>query len=246
MKDYSDFDFISLANKDVTLDNVWRDERIWEVNRSGIYTTHDTISNPSDNFVLICPGGAYRKLNPVNEGVEYVRWLNSLGVAAGILIYSLPNRSGTYAPFEDMKKAMSFLKNNLNFKRVGVMGFSAGGHLAAMSECNFMITVSPVISMHLPWAHINTRQNLLGLNATFNQMDDFSADKISTVTNNAFLVHAQDDPKAHVMHSLLFYHSLIAQNIPTSMHLLPTGGHPPRHADYKHDLENWLTDIKII
>lgn len=241
MKDFSDFYFVPLYDKDVTLDNVWRDERIWEVNRPGIYFPN---YQSGTNLVLICPGGAYRKLNPVNEGVPHVRWLNGIGVAAGILIYPLPNMSGTYAPLEAVKRAMEICKNR--FRRIGIMGFSAGGHLAAMSECNFMITVSPVISMMDGLAHEGSRTNLLGKSNSKEMQLAFSANQRQIITNNAFLVHAQDDEKANVLHSMELYNSLITQNIPTSMHLLPTGGHPPKFEDYNYDLANWLKSINIV
>ncbi len=131
--------------KDVSLDNVWRDERIWEVNRPGMYC--HTVPD-AKHAVIICTGGAYRKLNPSNCGLPHALWFNSLGIDAYVLVYSLPTRSGL-ACFNDMGRARQLLKDK--YERIGAMGFSAGGHLAALSESNFLITCSPVITLYDPW-----------------------------------------------------------------------------------------------
>lgn len=245
MMDCSDFRFVPLYGGEGQ--NVWRDERIWEVNRPGIYTS---VNNKFNAFVLICPGGAYRKLNPLNEGITYARWFNELGVSAGVLISRLPNRSGTYAPLEDIKRAMFLLKNVFKFGRIGVMGFSAGGHLATMAHSNFLITVSPVTTMCDPWTHVHTRENLIGENTHFLPNDIFNdvftiAEK-QIITNNAFMVHAQDDKTVSVMNSVLLYQNLLVQNISTSLHLLSIGGHSPKFESYSHDLSNWLREINVV
>ena len=207
--------------------------------------------NTSTAAVIICPGGGYGGLSMTHEGTEVAELFAKNGIAAFVLKYRLPSdkimKQKEFGPLQDAQEAMVLLRKdakkwNLDTAKIGIMGFSAGGHLAATAGThfagvikddahqfirpNFMMLIYPVISMTDSLTHKGSRYNLLGKMPTEEMKILFSNElQITQKTPPSFLVHSQDDPLVPVKNSLIFYESLLENKIPVEMHLYPKGGH---------------------
>ncbi|WP_147205763.1 alpha/beta hydrolase [Segetibacter aerophilus] len=205
--------------------------------------------------VVICPGGGYGILAYNWEGTDIAKWFNSKGITAIVLKYRLPNSKSNIvpdkSPLMDAQRAIRLVranadKWNIKMNRVGIMGFSAGGHLASTagthfdngnagaadpidrlsSRPDFMILMYPVITMSKPTMHSGSRNNLIGQNASSEQAKFYSAElNVTKETPPTFLAHATDDNGVPVENSLMFYQALKDHGIPAEMHLYPKGGH---------------------
>ncbi len=225
--------------------------------------------NATGKGVLICPGGGYEILAYDWEGTDIAKWFNSKGIAAFVLKYRLPNSKSVKvphkAPLQDAQRAMRIIRNNhkeynIDKDRIGVMGFSAGGHLASTlgtqfnkpndflekeidkvsAKPNFMILIYPVISMKKNITHMGSKNNLLGLNPSKKMVIDFSNElNVNELTPRTFLLHSQDDMGVPVENSLLFYESLKKHKIPSEMNLYSYGGHGYSLAIGNGHLQNW-------
>jgi acetyl esterase/lipase len=202
--------------------------------------------------VVICPGGGYGHLAMDHEGHQVARWLNSLGVAGFILKYR--HRGVGYshpAPLQDVQRAISKVRcqakeYKIDPERIGVMGFSAGGHLASTAgthfhkgkanakdpvnrvSCrpDFMILVYPVISFTESFTHVGSRNNLLGQDADTKLIEKFSNEKqVTPDTPPAFLVHTWEDKAVPAENSIYFYLALRKAKVPAEMHLYLKGRH---------------------
>lgn len=219
--------------------------------------------------VVICPGGGYGILAYNWEGTDVAKWLNSNGIAAIVLKYRLPNSKSNIdpklSPLLDAQRAIRIVRANAdkwNVKKdkVGIMGFSAGGHLASTagtrfdtgnanatdtiqrmsSRPDFMILMYPVISMSQEYMHKGSRNNLIGTNADSVLAKFYSSDlQVTNQTPPTFLVHASDDKGVPVENSLSFYQALIKNNVPAEMHIYPYGGHGFGLAVGKGYLATW-------
>ena len=234
--------------------------------------------NSTGQAVLIIPGGGYHKISFSWEGTDVAKWLNANGIAGIVLKYRLPNSKenglpNSNLPFLDAQKAMKIIRQNaeqwnINKEKIGVMGFSAGGHLASMlgtlgcennytndsnKICpNFMILMYPVITMNKEFAEKGSKENLIGKNPTKDLIEQYSTEKhVSSRTPATFIVHASDDKVVPVKNSLLFYEALLQNGIKTEMHIYQYGGHGFSLANNKGYLSfwrknclNWLNNIK--
>jgi acetyl esterase/lipase len=217
--------------------------------------------------VLICPGGGYSGVSVVKEGVEIAKWFNQLGVSAFILYYRMPNgHSGI--PLKDAQTALRIIHDrakewNIDKKSIGIMGFSAGGHLASTVGTHFktktdrpafMILGYPVISMKNEFTHKGSRYNLLGNNPSEEIVKLYSNElHITKNTPPAFIVYANDDKTVPTENSKMFYSELQSKNIPSEIHSFDIGGHGfgmrknGIPADNWPDLlKNWLKSNKLI
>jgi acetyl esterase/lipase len=226
--------------------------------------------NATGQAVVVCPGGGYGGLAYDWEGTDFAAWLNSHGIAAIVLSYRLPV-DGDVAhekwrvPLDDAQRAIRLTRARagewgINPAKVGIMGFSAGGHLASTagthfdagqpdaadpverisSRPDFMILVYPVISMMKETTHGGSRANLLGENPPDELVRRYSNElQVTSQTPPTFLVHAGDDGAVPVNNSLLFYQSLVAHHVPAELHLYPYGGHGFSFALRRGRLENW-------
>jgi acetyl esterase/lipase len=219
--------------------------------------------------VLICPGGGYNVLAYDWEGIDIARWFNSRGIAAIVLRYRLPvSRSLLVrheAPLQDAQRALRLIRFNaehwnIDKNRIGVIGFSAGGHLASTlgtrydhttigpvdaidkvsARPDFMILVYPVVTFRENFAHNGSRDALLGENR-YEELIDFYSNElhVSPETPRTFLVHSGDDKVVPVENSLYFYQSLINHGVPAEMHIYPEGGHGYSLAVGKGYLQTW-------
>ncbi|MFL5773320.1 MAG: alpha/beta hydrolase, partial [Flavisolibacter sp.] len=228
-------------------------ERIWRVGTPGMYAFPVPKSENKGTAVLICPGGGYERLSHIYNGFQFARWFNAQGINAYVLIYRLPHQQDLQnretAGLQDAQRAMKMLRAhaaewNLKTDRIGVMGISAGGHLASTLGTknqdlsfirdsldtvhyrpDFMILLSPVITMG-SYAHPGSKRNFLGPDTTQEMIRKFSNElQVSSFTPPVFMVHAQNDSTVNVQNSIMFYKALIDKNIPASIHIFPQGGH---------------------
>lgn len=211
--------------------------------------------NATGKAVVICPGGGYGVLAYDWEGIDIAKWLNSHGIAGIVLKYRLPSPDTQtephFVPMVDGQRAIRMVRHhaegwNIDPEKIGIMGFSAGGHLASTlgthyddgnpgsedpiegrhSRPNFMILGYPVISFTQHITHIGSRNNLIGTDPEQKWVDFFSNElQVKPDTPPTFIFHSQDDKGVPVAHSLLFYESLLKNQVPAEMHLYPTGGH---------------------
>lgn len=211
--------------------------------------------NANGKAVVICPGGGYRVLAYDWEGDDVAKWLNSNGIAAIVLKYRLPISNhlinNEIVPLMDLQRAMKITrfnstKWNINKNQIGVLGFSAGGHLASTlgtkfgkklrdniddidlenDRPDFMILAYPVISFKKPFAHMGSRNALIGENADTLKVLEFSNElHVKNDTPPTFIFHSEDDKSVPVENSILFYKALKEKNISAELHIYPTGGH---------------------
>ena len=188
--------------------------------------------------VVCCPGGGYSHLAMDHEGHEWAPFFNGQGIALIVLKYRMPH--GVWqVPAEDAEEAMRLVRKNakqwhINTKDVGIMGFSAGGHLASTVAThatgdampNFQILFYPVISMEQGVTHQGSRDNLLGKKPKRKLVNDYCNEQhIGHHTPRAFLVLAHDDKVVLPINSLNYYEELYVNKVPASIHIYPTGGH---------------------
>ena len=201
--------------------------------------------------VVICPGGGYGGLSMSKEGFKVAKMLNEHGIAAFVLKYRMPSdktmKDRTVGPLQDAQQAILLVKENagkwgIDTTKIGIMGFSAGGHLAALASTQFQhpkidaknvslrpdfsILVYPVISMEDNLTHGGSKSNLIGNDATAETVKWFSNEKnVTPKTPSAFLVHAQDDGTVNVRNSLYYYDALTNNKVPSELLIYPNGGH---------------------
>jgi acetyl esterase/lipase len=221
--------------------------------------------------VVIFPGGGYTILAYEWEGTEFAQWLQSHGIAGIVVKYRLPlSESLTDAkevPLMDAQRAVRLSRLyagewDLDPGRIGVMGFSAGGHLASTlstqydhetdrqtdavdalsARPDFSILVYPVISFRDAAAHSGSRRNLLGEEAPEELVDRFSGElNVTADTPPTFLVHSQDDEGVPVENSFLYFDALHEHGVPASLHVYPTGGHGFAFGTGRGTVEGWTT-----
>ena len=200
--------------------------------------------------VVICPGGAYAVLAVDKEGTEPARWFNSLGVAAFVLKYRL-KEYGHPAPLRDVLRAVRLVRSRaaefgLRADRIGVMGFSAGGHLASCAGTlydapegrtgaaldavsarpDFLMLIYPVITLKDPDAHAGSRRNLLGENPTADQIEHLSTElQVTKETPPAFLLTSWEDHTVPAENSLGFFAAMHRAGVPAELHAFEKGPH---------------------
>ena len=214
--------------------------------------------------VLICPGGGYGILAASHEGSDLARWFNDRGIAGIVLKYRLPNEKAMTrqheVPLMDAMQAMKLIRKNaadwaIDKDKIGVMGFSAGGHLAStlsthyhrgekgtdLAKPDFSILIYPVITFTQLNTHIGSRRNLLGPDSSATLIQYYSNElQVDEKTPPAFLVHSEDDKAVPVENSINYYLALKKYNIPAEVHLYPEGGHGyGLRTDGKGSLAGW-------
>jgi acetyl esterase/lipase len=219
--------------------------------------------------VVIFPGGGYSILAYDWEGTDFAKWLNSQGIAGIVVKYRLPKSASLTDPKEvplmDAQRAIRLVRQNasgwnIDPTKVGIMGFSAGGHLASTlstqyshtvdramdavdalsARPDFSILVYPVITFVNPAIHSGSMKALLGENQTEDLKKRFSAElNVTEETPVTFLVHAGDDTGVPVENSLLYYAALRAKGVSASLHVYPKGGHGFAFGMGKGPVENW-------
>ncbi len=202
--------------------------------------------------VIICPGGGYSVLSIDKEGINVAKWFNSIGVSAFVLKYRLPSddimTDKTVGPLQDAQEAIRTLRRNavkwnLDVAKIGIMGFSAGGHLASTASTHYLdkiydskedisarpdfsMLIYPVISMENGITHNGSKESLLGKTASADLIAKYSNEKeVNENTPPTFLVHATDDHAVPVENSINYYLALKKNKVIAEMHLYQNGGH---------------------
>lgn len=229
--------------------------------------------------VLICPGGGYRILAITKEGYNIAQWLNSLGISAFVLKNRLPDdrimENKTIGPLQDAQEGLRTIRRNavkwnIDPEKIGVLGFSAGGHLAASlsthynqkvymptdtssARPDFSILIYPVISMQQEITHMGSRDNLLGKNPSQDQIDWYSNEKqVNKNTPPAFLVHSFDDNAVPIENSWEYAEQLKANNVSVEMHAYRSGGHGyglgvgDTHLGWSAACAQWLDQMGMV
>lgn len=216
--------------------------------------------------LVVCPGGGYGGLAVDKEGHDVAKWFAKLGGTAGVLSYRVGGGPHQHpVPMNDARQAVALMRQNasdwnVSPDRVGIIGFSAGGHLASTiatdpeTGVNFAALIYPVISMREGVTHGGSKKNLLGPEPEATLVAEMSRDEqVSPKTCPTFLVHAGDDHAVVVENSLRFYRACIDHQVPVEMHLFPNGGHGfgmyrgDRPVDHWPDLmEAWMAEQGLL
>ena len=207
--------------------------------------------NPTRTGVVIAPGGGYEHLAIDKEGVDVAQWFNQHGVAAFVLQYRLGPRYQYPVELYDAQRAIRSVRSQaasfgIDPGKIGMMGFSAGGHLAAMAGTlfdhgnasatdaidrvsnrpDFLVLAYPVITMDASFTHMGSRQNLLGADPDAALVEKLSTEKqVSAKTPPTFLFATSDDNVVPVANSVAFYKALVDAKVPAEMHLFQHGPH---------------------
>lgn len=225
--------------------------------------------------VVICPGGSYTVLVYEGEGLSTARELVKTGITAFVLKYRLPDDSTMpdrkIGPLQDAQQAIKLVRDNaakwgIDANKVGIMGFSAGGHLASSEATHFhqalienknntslrpdfQILVYPVISMQDGLTHADSRNRLLGKNPSKEVIDEFSNElKVNEKTPPTYITHAADDDVVDVDNSIFYFEKLRRHKVPVEMHIYPKGGHGFvfRQKGWMEPLFQWMKNNKWI
>ena len=242
-----------------------------------IYQPGSNQSNKS--AVLILPGGGYAVLAVHHEGHDIAKAFAEMGVSAFVLKYRLPNDSCMFnkewVPLIDAQSAIKYIRDHaseygIKANKVGVIGFSAGGHLASTLATKYQLNINdlgsrtnarpdfailgyPVISMDSAITHAGSRNKLLGKNASTANKEQFSSElQVSSQTPPCFIFHAKDDPTVPVENSIRMKAALDAEKIPAELLLMEKGGHgfglqnKQSTIQWFDEMTKWLKAIKII
>jgi len=252
---------------------LWKDNASQEEARAAAYdkdlTKNPVITvyrakNPNGKAILMCPGGGYTHLASGHEGHDMAQWFNSLGITYVVLKYRMPGGDCTI-PLADAEQAMRIVRGHaaewgIDSSKIGVMGASAGGHLASTlathysgkeTRPDFQVLFYPVVSMDPTITHMGSRDSLIGKNPTAEQQRKFSNDlQVTPDTPKAFLMLSADDTVVVPANSINYFNALNSNHILVSMHIYPTGGHGWGFRDdfrYKRqwtgELEKWLREL---
>ncbi len=202
--------------------------------------------------VIICPGGGYWVVTLDMEGTDVAKKFTEMGVAAIVLKYRIPNSkwmiNKEIGPLQDAQQAIKTVRDNaaawnINADRIGIMGFSAGGHLASTAATHFnkpyisntgntslrpdfLMLIYPVINLMPAIGHMGSSEQLLGKGASKEKLEAYSNElQVTAETPPTFLVHASDDDAVSPMNSIVFYDSLISKKVPAELHIYQSGGH---------------------
>lgn len=224
--------------------------------------------------VIVFPGGGYINLTVTYEGEDIAKAFNKIGVTAFVVKYRLPSDEimvdKTIGPLQDAQRAIQIVREGaaefgVKPNKIGIIGFSAGGHLASTLATHFKkavianptnISLRPDFAMLIypvitfgPYAHAGSRENLIGKNPSQELIDLYSNEKqVTPDTPPCFLIHAENDDTVPVQNALLFYDALIKNKVKAEMHLFEEGGHGfgmnnPKNKDKWFDwAANWLNE----
>lgn len=256
-------------------------QRIFQIAEPELLAFFPSQEENTRSAVVILPGGGYHHLTYVLGGTQLAKWFNTLGVNAFVLNYRLPHspdlEDRTLGPLQDAQRALRLVRSRaeewgVDPGRVGVVGRSAGGHLATTLGTHaedvsavgdpldaqpfapdFMILVSPVVTMGAG-THAGSRRNLLGESPSPELVAAYSNERrVTAETPPTFLVHAADDEAVVPANSIAFYEALLAHGVSASLHVFPQGGHaiglrgsPGSTALWTALCEGWLAERGLL
>jgi acetyl esterase/lipase len=248
--------------------------KITNVKKPGIDVFLPSERNRNGQAVIICPGGGYTILCYDWEGTDVAKWYNSQGIVAVVLKYRLPlaksNIESHKSPILDAQRAIRVVRSNakewgVDAQKIGVMGFSAGGHLAATvsthfddkyaeatdsidylsARPDFSILVYPVVTLKSDYTDNGSRNKLLRFNLDEELITHFSNElHVNANTPPTFIMHSSNDSIVPVQNSLQYYQTLIENKVEAEMHLYPIGGHGYALAQDNDYLSAWTNELK--
>lgn len=231
-------------------------------------TAQLTIFLPNANIatkraIIICPGGGYDHLAFENEGTDWAVYYNKQGIAAFVLKYRMP-KGNPLVPISDVEEAIRIVRRNaneynINPKNVGIMGSSAGGHLASTiathstgdAKPDFHILFYPVITMDPSFTHLGSLNNFLGSNPSEELIKEYSNDlQVSNETSRVFIALSNDDGGVPPKNGANYYMECNLNGVSASLHIYPTGGHGwgyrstfSYHLEVLQELKTWLSSF---
>jgi len=218
------------------------------------------VQRATGRAVVICPGGGYATLAMSHEGNDWAPFFNNMGIAAIVLKYRMPHGNAE-VPLSDAEEVMRLVRRNakkwhINPDDVGIMGSSAGGHLASTvatrsrgdAKPNFQILFYPVISMMRGFSHQGSHDNLLGKDAKKKQEQLYSNDmQVTRLTPRAYIDLSDDDTVVLPINGVSYYTELFRHDVPATLHVYPSGGHGygaslsfKHHIEMLQNLRAWL------
>ena len=216
---------------------------------------------PNGQAIVACPGGGYAGIATTHEGHDMATWFNTQGITYAVLHYRMPYGKHEI-PLSDAHQAIRYMRKNAEkwgIEQLGIMGSSAGGHLAstaathfdAETRPDFQILFYPVVTM-TDYTHQGSKDNLLGKNPSEELVKLYSNElQVTEQTPPAFIMHSSNDDAVPVLNSINYYLALCKHGVWSSMHLYPIGGHGwgynesfPYKAQWKNELEKWLREIR--
>ncbi|NCB84662.1 MAG: alpha/beta hydrolase [Bacteroidia bacterium] len=246
----------------------WRDKDfLLDISEPRMYAYPASKENNCGTAVLICPGGGYSGVSAVKEGAEIAKWFNELGVSAFVLYYRMPNGHHEI-PLKDAQTALSIIQKRarewkINKNKIGIMGFSAGGHLASTVGTHFrikaerpafMLLAYPVVTMNKDLTHKGSRDNLLGKNPSDELVKLYSNElQVNKQTPPTFIIHARDDGAVPIANSENLLEALQKNKVPAKLVTYDEGGHgfgmrkkgiPVEN--WPQEMKAWLTERKLI
>lgn len=244
-----------------------KEGRITQIQEAELFAFLPAKEERKQMSVIVIPGGGYRHLTYDLGGYSYAKWLNTLGISAFVLNYRLPTspdlKQRELGPLQDVQAAIKLIRKNaaqygISPDQIGVLGTSAGGHLAAMvsnistdytelrgdwstisTVPNFAILVSPVIDLG-EFAHKGSCINLLGENASQEKIAEYSMqNRVTEKTPTTILFHAQNDNAVPVINSILYYEAMIKNKVKGAMFIFPQGEHNIGISNKTELTDNW-------
>ena len=217
-------------------------------------------SKPNGQAIIACPGGGYSGVAAIHEGHDMAAWFNSQGITYAVLYYRMPYGKHE-VPLSDAHRAIRFMRKHADrwaIRQLGIMGSSAGGHLAstaathftAETRPDFQILFYPVVTMSEN-THQGSKDNLLGKNPDSDLIKLYSNEtQVTSQTPPAFIMHSSDDTVVPVDNSINYYMAMVKKGVSASMHLYPIGGHGWGYNEnftykrqWQEELEKWLREI---
>ena len=213
--------------------------------------------------VVVCPGGGYDHLAMQHEGTDWAGYFNQQGIALFVLKYRMPH-GNREVPISDAEEALKLVRRNakewhLKTNEIGLMGFSAGGHLASTiathsrghAKPDFLVLFYPVITMEPAFTHKGSMKNFLGEKPKKKDIQEYSNDRqVSRATPRTFIALSDDDTAVPPMNGANFYMECYRHDVPASLHVYPTGGHGwgyratfDFHFQMLHELKGWLASF---
>lgn len=247
-------------------------ERISNTNIAELFIYEANPAKATGQAVVICPGGGYRLLSMGHEGRDYAKWMAENGITTAVLKYRLPNTT-PQVPMEDAAEALRYMREEYrgkaSIKQLGIMGFSAGGHLAAATAVgclkangdtsaraalrpDFAVLFYPVITGNPSQMHKGSYDKLLGSDRTQELTDKWSPELVAGKdAPQTLLILSSDDATVPPINSTKFYNTLKELGVPASITILPSGGHGWGFRDtfkykaiWQETMLQWLESIR--
>ncbi|AYN00082.1 alpha/beta hydrolase [Chryseobacterium sp. 3008163] len=244
-----------------------KEGRITQIQEAELFAFLPAKEERKKMAIIVIPGGGYKHLTYDLGGYSYAKWLNTLGISAFVLNYRLPTspdlKQREIGPLQDIQAAIKLIRKNasqygISPDQIGVLGTSAGGHLATMVSNiptdytelkgdwtsvspipNFAILVSPVIDLG-EFAHKGSRVNLLGENASPEKIKEYSMqNRVTEKTPPTILFHAQNDPAVPAVNSIMYYEAMIKNKVKGAVFIFPEGEHNIGISNKTELTDNW-------